>query len=209
MLKRLMRWPKSITNSTCTPMRLETMALQKYTSVLQVQMRQPINRSFITIDDYSRLGEFLEAGRFYHKADLYEQSLLELMKANADQDEHITLAIRVVSVSLSHSCLNACYQAGDARNDKITSKLIDYLMGEVDGVAKDSIHLFSLYLAIGRYQEAAHTACQYNCLVFVRNAEKVLLARDEQRTGSYRAAHDVLLQMCRGGACSLCDTSSS
>ncbi len=70
---------------------------------------------------------------------------------------------------------------GKANDEKLTHKLIDYLMGEMDGMPKDAKYLFRLYMALKRYKEAARTA--------------IIIAKDDQEAGNYRTAHDVLFSM--------------
>ena len=66
-------------------------------------------------------------------------------------------------------------------NVAIIFQLIDFLMGETDGIPKDAKYLFRLYMAKGQYREAAKTA--------------IIIAREEQAQGNYRNAHDVLFNM--------------
>ena len=40
----------------------------------------------------------------------------------------------------------------------LTHQLIDFLMGETDGVPKDPNYIFRLYMALGNYPQAAKTA---------------------------------------------------
>ena len=47
---------------------------------------------------------------------------------------------------------------GRAQSDVLTNQLVDYLMGETDGVAKDHNYLFRLHMALGQYTQAASTA---------------------------------------------------
>ena len=63
----------------------------------------------------------------------------------------------------------------------LSRQLIEFLMGENDGVPKDAKFLFRLYMARKQYKEAAKTA--------------VIIAREEQAAGNYRNAHDVLFNM--------------
>eukprot|EP00061_Rhincodon_typus_P013991 g40725.t1 len=72
-------------------------------------------------------------------------------------------------------------RVGQAKDDMLTSQLIDYLMGESDGMPKDAKYLFRLYMALKQYREAARTA--------------IIIAREEQSAGNYRNAHDVLFSM--------------
>ena len=70
---------------------------------------------------------------------------------------------------------------GKAKDESLTHLLIEYLMGDHDGMPKDAKYLFKLYLSLKQYVEAAKTA--------------ILIARQEQQTGNYRDAHDVLFGM--------------
>ncbi|ELV10439.1 WD repeat-containing protein 19 [Tupaia chinensis] len=70
---------------------------------------------------------------------------------------------------------------GQAKDELLTSQLIDHLMGESDGMPKDAKYLFRLYMALKQYREAARTA--------------IIIAREEQSAGNYRNAHDVLFGM--------------
>jgi len=66
---------------------------------------------------------------------------------------------------------------GKARNDMLTHTLIDFLMGETDGVPKDPNYIYRLYMALGSYSQAAKTA--------------IIIAKQEQDLGNYKV---------RGGA---------
>ena len=70
---------------------------------------------------------------------------------------------------------------GTSGQSSLARQLIEFLMGEVDGVPKDAKYLFRLYMARKQYKEAAKTA--------------VIIAREEQAAGNYRNAHDVLFNM--------------
>jgi WD repeat-containing protein 19 len=59
--------------------------------------------------------------------------------------------------------------------------LHDYLLGESDGVVKDPKYVFELYVAVGDFAQAADTA--------------MVIARQEQNLGNYKAAHDMLLEV--------------
>ncbi len=88
------------------------------------------------------------------------QSLRHLLKAaasNNDDSEALNLAIQVV---------------GAANQAHLARQLIEFLMGETDGVPKDAKYLFRLYMARKQYKEAAKTA--------------VIIAREEQAAGNYR-----------------------
>lgn len=44
---------------------------------------------------------------------------------------------------------------GKARNDMLTHTLIDFLMGETDGVPKDPNYIYRLYMALGSYSQVS------------------------------------------------------
>ncbi|XP_077544266.1 intraflagellar transport protein Oseg6 [Haemaphysalis longicornis] len=108
-----------------------------------------------------------DAGKFYFKAGQYKQAIKLLLKAaGKDDDEPISLIVQA---------------AAAAADDQLTRQVIEFLMGETDGMPKDFKHLFRLYMGLGQYREAGKTA--------------VIIAREEQNVGNYRSAHDVLLSM--------------
>ena len=118
----------------------------------------------------------MQAGRFFFKAGHHSKALKQLMKVvvssgsgGGEDGEALNLAIEVVGAS------------GDPH---LSRQLIDYLMGETDGIPKDAKFLFRLYMAKRQYKEAAKTA--------------VIIAREEQALGNYRNAHDVLFNMHQG-----------
>ncbi len=111
----------------------------------------------------------LQAGRFFYRAGQHSKALRHLLKSASssnDDAEAITLAIEVV---------------GSSGQAHLSRQLVDFLMGETDGVPKDAKYLFRLYMAKGQYREAAKTA--------------IIIAREEQAQGNYRNAHDVLYKM--------------
>ncbi|RCN27938.1 tetratricopeptide repeat protein [Ancylostoma caninum] len=114
---------------------------------------------------FSNAGDSHNAGRFYLRAGHYRAALEYLMNCG-ENHESLILAIEAVAA------------AGD---NKLTARLTDYLMGEVDGIPKDAKYLFRLYVALGMTREAATTA--------------VVIARQEQEQGSYTVARNVLLAM--------------
>ncbi|XRB18839.1 WD repeat-containing protein 19 [Pseudoscourfieldia marina] len=72
---------------------------------------------------------------------------------------------------------------GEARNDSLTTMLCDFLAGEADGAPKGNNYLFKLHLALGDYEQAAHTA--------------VLIAGQEREMGNYKQARDQLLDVAK------------
>ncbi|XP_037504482.1 WD repeat-containing protein 19 [Rhipicephalus sanguineus] len=125
-------------------------------------------------DDFNIIATYYEeernnfdAGKFYLKAGQYKQAIKLLLKATTkDDDEPINLIVQA---------------AAAAADDQTTRQVIEFLMGETDGVPKDFKHLFRLYMGLCQYKEAGKTA--------------VVIAREEQNAGNYRNAHDVLLSM--------------
>lgn len=111
----------------------------------------------------------LLAGKYYFHSKDYDKAmkhLLKAAKANSDENEAITIAIDVIASS----------------NDEVlANNLIEFLLGESDGVPKDPKYLFRLYMARKEYKDAAKTA--------------VIIANEEQINGNYRNAHDVLFSM--------------
>ncbi|XP_002400651.3 WD repeat-containing protein 19 [Ixodes scapularis] len=118
---------------------------------------------------YEEARNNIEAGRFYLKAGQHKQAVKLLVKAaSKDDDAAIGLAVQA---------------AAEANDDQLTRQLIEFLMGETDGIPKDFKHLFRLYMGLRQYREAGKTA--------------VVISREEQNAGNYRNAHNVLLSMYR------------
>lgn len=69
---------------------------------------------------------------------------------------------------------------GKARNDMLTHTLIDFLMGETDGVPKDPNYIYRLYMALGSYSQAAKTA--------------IIIAKQEQDLGNYKVGVDAFVR---------------
>eukprot|EP00672_Neobodo_designis_P023740 CAMPEP_0174834780 /NCGR_PEP_ID=MMETSP1114-20130205/5042_1 /TAXON_ID=312471 /ORGANISM="Neobodo designis, Strain CCAP 1951/1" /LENGTH=1382 /DNA_ID=CAMNT_0016068709 /DNA_START=126 /DNA_END=4274 /DNA_ORIENTATION=- len=105
------------------------------------------------------------AGDFYNVAAQFPKALEKYLLVGTQ--EYLDKAIDVV---------------GRAKSDKLAHRLLDYLMGEVDGEAKDPKNIFKLYMALGSYEKAAKTA--------------VLIAGKEQELGNYRPAHKILVDTC-------------
>lgn len=72
---------------------------------------------------------------------------------------------------------------GKSQNESLTHQLIDFLVGEKDGVPKDPNYIYRLYLALKKYEEAAKTA--------------LIIARQEQDLGNYNLAHSVVVETIR------------
>jgi len=109
---------------------------------------------------YEASGDFKNAGDFWFICKDYTKALRLFLQCG---ERAVDQAIEVV---------------GRARSDMLTHQLIDFLMGESDGVPKDPNYIFRLYMALGNYPQAAKTA--------------IIIARQEQELGNYRVAHQIL-----------------
>lgn len=128
-------------------------------------------------EDYESVALFFEkennnflAGKYYLYASSYQKAIRLLIKIQSSNSEREQEAIE-----LAVQCV------GKAQDESLTHLLIEYLMGEHDGNPKDAKYLFKLYLSLKKYVEAAKTA--------------ILIAKQEQQTGNYREAHNVLYGM--------------
>lgn len=72
---------------------------------------------------------------------------------------------------------------GKSQNEGLTHQLIDFLVGEKDGVPKDPNYIYRLYMALKKYDDAAKTA--------------LIIARQEQEMGNYPLAHSVVFETIR------------
>lgn len=115
---------------------------------------------------YDKEGRHGQAGLFYTIAGNFSMALKKYMEAGEPED--IDKAVEVV---------------GKARSESLTSKLIDYLMGETDGEAKEPTYIFKLYMSLGSFEKAAKTS--------------VIIALKEQEMGNYRLAHKTLVEATR------------
>ena len=111
---------------------------------------------------YETKAEWGKAGDFQAMAGKYHHALKLFLKCGEKQ---LDKAIEVV---------------GKANSQMLTHTLIDYLMGEEDGVPKDPNYIFRLYMALGNYKQASKTA--------------VIIARQEQELGNYKVAHFLLYE---------------
>ncbi|XP_043548785.1 WD repeat-containing protein 19 isoform X2 [Chiloscyllium plagiosum] len=140
----------------------------------QMEVYADIIGSDANNEDYQSIALYFEgekkhflAGKFFMLCGQYTRALKHFLKCPVSEDgQAIEMAIEAV---------------GQAKDDMLTSQLIDYLMGESDGMPKDAKYLFRLYMALKQYREAARTA--------------IIIAREEQSAGNYRNAHDVLFSM--------------
>ena len=110
--------------------------------------------------------------------------MLKVASTAQDEAEAINLAIQVV---------------GASGQGHLSRQLIEFLMGENDGVPKDAKYLFRLYMARKQYKEAAKTAViiarEEQVMMMMMILMMIMLMIIEQAAGNYRNAHDVLFNM--------------
>jgi hypothetical protein len=114
---------------------------------------------------YEKHNDYGKAGRFYSYCLQYSRALKLFMQCG---EKEIPSAIEVV---------------GKANTESLTHQLVDYLNGEKDGIQKDLNHIYRLYLALKRYDDAAK-----NALIIVKN---------EQDLGNYNGAHSIVVETIR------------
>ena len=124
---------------------------------------------------FENKGKSFEAGQFFLKAGQYAKALNHFLicaspgpsgEMRENGESAVDLAIEAV---------------GKAKNESLAHSLIDFLMGDTDGIPKDAKFIFKLYMSLGQFREAARTA--------------VIISREEQTLGNYKNAHDVLFNM--------------
>ncbi|KAI5641884.1 WD repeat-containing protein dyf-2 [Phthorimaea operculella] len=112
----------------------------------------------------------LLAGKFYFHAGEYSKAMMHLLKAGGSEEEE-------------NEAIGIAIDAAAASDDeRLTRRLIEFLLGETDGTPREPRHLFRLYMAKRQFTEAAKTA--------------VIIAGAECRAGKYREARDVVRSMC-------------
>lgn len=133
--------------------------------------------SSLAISDFHSVALFYEqdknllmAGKFYCLSQNYVKGVKLLLnsvsQSPSTESEAIQLAIEAAS---------------KCKEDKIIRKLVDFLVGDVDGTPRDFKYLFRLYMKLGHVKDAAKTA--------------IVIAREEQSAGNYRNAHSLLFSM--------------
>ncbi|KAH9424866.1 WD repeat-containing protein 19 [Dermatophagoides pteronyssinus] len=154
---------------------------------------------------YEQENNLFKAGKFYCIARMWRKGvklLLEsttkmqqnsinnnrqLMNNNNNNNNNNTIELNGDSNSHHQKMENealtmAIDVAARVHDEQITRLILDYLMGETDGIPKDFKYLFRLYMKLKYYAEAAKTA--------------TIIAREEQMSGNYRNAHQLFFSMC-------------
>ena len=114
---------------------------------------------------YEKIQELGKAGRFYAMCQQYARALKLFIQCG---DREIDTAIEVI---------------GKSQDEALTHELIDFLVGEKDGVPKNPNYIYRLYMALKKYEDAAKTA--------------LIIARQEQDMGNYTLAHSVVAETVR------------
>eukprot|EP01138_Halocafeteria_seosinensis_P010566 gb/GECG01010788.1/.p1 GENE.gb/GECG01010788.1/~~gb/GECG01010788.1/.p1 ORF type:complete len:1429 (+),score=207.41 gb/GECG01010788.1/:1-4287(+) len=121
----------------------------------------------VTNEDHAQIASYYEGKGKYDEAARHHF---------AGGDYHKALKL---FLQCGEQCLEEAIEVvGKANTDPLTHMLIDYLMGEMDGVQKDEKYIFKLYIVLENYEQAARTAR--------------IIAQHEAEEGKYRAAHDFL-----------------
>lgn len=114
---------------------------------------------------YEKAQDFGKAGKYYAMCGQYSRALKFFLQCG---DREIDAAIDVVAKS---------------QNDNLTHQLLDFLMGEKDGIPKDQNYQYRLWMARKRYDEAVKSA--------------LVIVRSEQELGNYPASHAVVYETVR------------
>jgi len=137
-----------------------------------VEIYTSVQGDHISVEDarkvaayYEKMNDYGKAGKFYSLCGQYPRALKLYLQCG---DKEIDGAIEVV---------------GKSQNENLTHQLIDFLVGEKDGVPKDPNYIYRLYMALRKYEDAAKTA--------------LIIARQEQDMGNYGLAHAVIVETIR------------
>ena len=149
-----------------------TNQMDTYADIMEDYGDEQNQQDFRTIAIYyEQENRPLRAGKFYCLAKLFKKGVKLLLQAASmsaeNENEALTLSIEAAS---------------QARDEQITRLILDFLMGETDGLPKDFKYLFKLYMRLEHYKEAAKTA--------------IIISREEQNVGNYRNSHQLLFGMC-------------
>ncbi|XP_054159699.1 WD repeat-containing protein 19-like [Oppia nitens] len=149
-----------------------TQQMDIYANILLNYTDDPeLTQDFLSIAiHYEQERDALRAGKFYCIAGQYKKGVKFLLQAAAQSNDGQNQAVHLVIEA-----------AAKSRDEQIIRIIIDYLIGETDGVPKDFKYLFRLYMSLEYYKEAAKTA--------------LIIAGEEQNAGNYRNAHDLLFGM--------------
>lgn len=151
---------------------LTTNQMNIYADIMQDHINDDNLPYFRTIAIYyEQANDQFTAGKYYCLAKIYKKGIRLLLDSTAQSNtnENETLSLVIDAAAL-------------ANDEQITRLILDFLMGETDGIPRDFKFLFRLYMRMQHYNEAAKTA--------------VIIAQEEQNSGNYRNAHQLLFSMC-------------
>uniref|UniRef100_A0A0N5AB45 TPR_REGION domain-containing protein n=1 Tax=Syphacia muris TaxID=451379 RepID=A0A0N5AB45_9BILA len=114
---------------------------------------------------YLKIKDTKAAGKYFYKAGNYWRAL-DNLEFNGEDPESVELIIN---------------SAVETKDPELCRRVINFLVGDLDGIPKDPKYLFRYYVAMDMKDEAAATA--------------VIIALDTKNRGSYRQAHQCLFQM--------------
>ncbi|PRP88379.1 WD repeat-containing protein 19-like [Planoprotostelium fungivorum] len=109
---------------------------------------------------YEKMVDLLTAGHYYSVCGQFQKALRLFLSMG---DKAIDQAIEVI---------------GKAKSDALTRQLIDFLMGDTDGIPKDPQYIYRFHMSLKNYEQAAPSA--------------IIIARQEQELGNYKVAHSIL-----------------
>eukprot|EP01066_Platyproteum_vivax_P004711 Platyproteum_vivax@DN16064_c0_g1_i1.p1 len=120
---------------------------------------------YTQVAEYCKLQQWWsEAGRMFEKAHLWDAALRAYMQTGNEKD--VEAAVQVVK-----------RLPGDL---DLQQTLLKWLLGDVDGVAKNPRWVYKYYIALGKHAKAAQVA--------------VIIAQTSQEDGAYKEAHSLLFQ---------------
>ena len=134
--------------------------MDTYTTILGDHI--PAEDAIKVAHHYEKLRDYGKAGKYYAYSAQYPRALKLFLQCG---DKEIDSAIDVV---------------GKSQNESLTHELIDFLIGDRDGVPKDPNYIYRLYMALKKYEEAGKTA--------------LIIAKQEQEAGNYNVAHSVITE---------------
>ncbi|XP_063720528.1 WD repeat-containing protein 19-like isoform X2 [Symsagittifera roscoffensis] len=146
--------------------------MKTYASILGDDVSEEDYKSVAVYFETEEKDPFL-AGKFFYKSKQYPRAVKHLLRCPITPATENDPNINPIEIAIK--------AVGEADDEVLTHQLMDFLMGEFDNEPKDAKYLFRLYMALGQYREAAKTA--------------TIIAREEQNSGNYRIAHDVLFGM--------------
>lgn len=121
---------------------------------------------------YESEKNLLQAGKFYYLSGNIRKGVKLLLASIANRTININNEPEAIELAIE--------AAAKCKDDSVVARVIDFLVGDVDGVARDFKYLFRLYMKLGHYKDAAKTA--------------VTIANEEIASGNYRSAHTMLFK---------------